>query len=378
MQIRTISVFVAILGICVGCSPKPQSTKPTPLHTFAESKWQPTETSHARVRMVGLGSVPNSGLELPIVSPDGRWIAYLRADPDEAIYSDSLISGKKLANVALLVRGLHGDTEERLVCASGAAWGVWSPDSKRLLFIVYDDAGGCALGTHDMVAARTHRSDVGIEHMIMPAISPTGRELAAVTFSQQPDERQLSILDLETGTFRPSPPLEKIQGALWPQWIDDRTLIYLKGDTGGMFLYKWTLEQENPKRLYQINAPRAIDQTFQIFAGIADSVSPDGRTLAYYDTAADHIVLLDLGTGERWGLKPHTRAGCWFGHKIFAAATDKELLLGFIGTAVQKSLLRGGWLPRRGYPDTNRMILCTRGDDPWTFQIVGVELLPTR
>jgi Tol biopolymer transport system component len=328
--------------------------------------------------MVGLGSVPNSGLQLPIVSPDGRWITYLRADPDEGIYSDALISGKKLANVALVVRGLHGDTEERVVCASGAGWGVWSPDSKRLLFIVYDGAGGCALGTHDMLTARTHRRDVGFKHMIMPAISPTGRELAAVTFSQQPDQRRLSILNLETSTFRPNPPPEKVQGALWPQWIDDRTLIYLKSNDGGMFLHKWTLEQENPKRLYQINAPNAIDQTFQIFAGIAAPVSPDGRKLAYYDTAADHIVLLDLATGERRGLKPHTRAGCWLGHKIFAAATDKELLLGFIGTAVQKSVLRGGWLPRRGNPATNQIVLCTRGGDPWTFQIVRVELLPTR
>ena len=80
-----------------------------------------TRTTHVKVQVEPLGEVPNSGLQLPVVSPDGKWIAYLQHRGGQLIDLDALFTGKGLEAMSLYVRETRTGGRSRQVCQGGAA-----------------------------------------------------------------------------------------------------------------------------------------------------------------------------------------------------------------------------------------------------------------
>ena len=372
MSKATLTSLIASC-LCLGCVRETRPVTP-PLHTIAEGPWTPTETTSARFGMKRLGEVPNSGLQLPAVSPDGRWIALLEVGSPEPVPPAAMFSGKGLEQVSLTLRSLKDDGKERVVCEAGACWPAWSPDGQWLAFIVYNE-GKCRLAVHDLFEATTKRIELDAATAAMPAFSPHGRQIALVVDPDRPGECRLLLLNPRTGETLPSPRVDEMEQVLLPQYASADTLMFLGRRNGHTCLYRWSLRERTPRRLYDIPIPAKLTQAAQAFAGIAQPLSPDGRTLAWYDVRTDRIVLLDISTGEQRSLKPRSRAGCWFGPASFVAATDKELLLAQVRKPERKNLLRGQWLPRWADPQTSQMLLLTRGSDPWRFGLLRFELL---
>lgn len=372
---RRVSVCLGMLCACCGCVREPA----LPAEVRDATQWEQLASMQVRVSVQHLGKVPNSGLLLPAVSPDGRWVAYLEITSGPEVYVDSLFSGKGLEGVSLSVREVRRGGAARLVCASGASWPAWSADGKQLAFVAYNRAGRCELGIHDLATGKTRRTAVGLKHLMMPAISPSGRQ-AALVGSNLPDRWRLHVLDLDTARLEPGPPAKEAQRHLWPFWINDRTLLYLTcqgGEKASGWLSRWAPGSPTPpERVCRLGLSNSELAGLQVFAGLGGPISPNGRRVAYYDGAVDSIVLADLAGGSPPRLESGARAGCWLGDRRFVAATDKDLLLLAPYAGQRKRLMRGAWLPRWGNPQTNRIVVCTRSSQPRTFELVRMELLP--
>lgn len=150
--------------------------------------------------------IPNAGLQLPTVSPDGRWVAYLDHDRDSGrIGGESWITGRGLDAVSLWVRRVESDGLARNVAVGHAAWPTWSEDGKTLLFISHDPRTGGGLGLHDLETGITRRISAGLNRMFAPGISPSGRYVAVSGYGAHADDAVLFLIDLTTGRAEPGP-----------------------------------------------------------------------------------------------------------------------------------------------------------------------------
>lgn len=102
--------------------------------------------------------IPNCGVQLPRISPEGQAIACLQREEDAVpIDASALITGLGLQPLSLWRRALEPDATPRMVCPSGAAWPTWSADSRTRAFIACDAQGRCSLRLHDINPGReTH------------------------------------------------------------------------------------------------------------------------------------------------------------------------------------------------------------------------------
>jgi len=223
-----VAAMAALAG-CAGVAPK---TTPVP------SPAKELQQTHVQFEIAPLGEVPNSGLQLPAVSPDGQWIAYLRVGGDRPLGPEALFTGRGLAAVSLHLRPLGGGPT-RTLCAGGAAWPVWSADATHLAFVVYTKSGRCDLAIHDLNAATTRRRSLGFPRMMMPALDPAGKAVALIAAAESPATPRLHVADLESGKLTACPPADKEERRLWPQWAPDGRIVYIVSKAEQAWVAHW-------------------------------------------------------------------------------------------------------------------------------------------
>jgi len=348
----------------------PKGEAPGPV----EGQWVPARTTHTQVQVELLGEIPNSKLQLPVLSPDGRWIAYVQVRNGEPLELDALFTGKGLERVSLYVQEVAKDAVPRLISPSGASWPGWSTDSKLLAFVSYKPSGRCDLAVHDVSTGVTQRLSVGLERMMMPAFSPSGEQVAVVASGREPRPPRLHVVSLDTSELQACPAREPEVAQLWPQWTADGRIVYVLARGMDAWLAQWGPGRFPPERICGILVPASRLGIYQTFAGLGRPLAPGDRRFAYYDAADDRIVLVDLLDGKAKELPPKTRAGCWLGPERFVAASDKEMLL-VAGDAEPVRLMRGRWLPRGSVGNANRLILCTVGSHRTAFRLMRVEVI---
>ena len=360
------------LAVLAGCGADRGSGRPP-----SASQWTPARASHVQLQVQSLGDVANSGCQLPVVSPDGKWIAYLRNRAVGPIELEALFTGKGLDSTALYVQPVAPGAAPQLVCSAGAGWPAWSPDGGKLAFIAYGEAGRCDVGIHDLAAGTTRRVTGPFKRMMMPAISPDGKRLAVVVPGATLDRTRLHVL-MPGGAPPVACPAESDQTQqLWPLWTPDGQILYLLRQRQRTWLARWRPGGSRPQRLWEISMMPSRMGMIQIFAGLGRPLSPDGGRLAYYDYAndRDRIVLLNLFDGEREDLPPGTRFGCWLGSGRFLAASDDEMILHTSSSAEAIRLVPGRWLPRWGAVEGGQFVVCEAGANPWTFKLLQMNLL---
>ena len=362
------AVILSAAAACAGCAAR--TTAPPRF----EGTWATGQTTSASVRVEPLGDAPNSGLQLPAVSPDGQWIAYLRHDGDRPVSPDDLLAGRGLAAMSLHVRLLAGGTA-RVVCPSGAAWPAWSGDGKTLAFVAFDEPGRGRLGLYRPIEGdlRYLKADGG-PVISMPALDARGERIAYVASGGDSPAPALHVLTVATGRTDSCPPAEDIQGRFWPLWTADGRVVHVAASKDDSWLAQWTPGRGGGRRLARIRFSRTPVGAFQCFAAVAGPLSADDTRLAYYDTTRDRIVLVDLRDGAETDLPEATRAGCWADAGRFAVAGDEELLLAAPG-AEPARVMRGAWLPRGPAGAPGRLILLGRGSHPFSFALVRLTVL---
>ena len=356
----------------LGCTPAPG---PAPI---APKPPDPARLTHVRVRVTDLGTVPNSGLLLPAVSPDGKWVAALHCRSGLPTSPDVLFTGKGALDLSLQLRPTQdGAKQPRVVCLTGALWPAWSPDSRSLVFVVHEADGTWRLAVYDVAAGTTRRLSAGRKPLIMPAVSATGKKVAVIIAGRASEASRLHVMDLATGRLTPCPLAgQAAESHFQPQWTADGRIVFLVRRGGKTHLAHWQPGKFSPEALCPIGAGPSELAAMQCFAGLGRPISPNGKRLAYYDAAVDRIVLIDLADGGRTELRKGTRAGCWLDAATFVAATGDQMLLYPLGGSSVR-LMRGSWLPRAGLDTSQTLIVLTRGPHPRVFGLVKLQLLAT-
>ncbi len=367
---------VLILLFCWGCTPQAQPPASSGANRQIQGPWQASQSSHVQVQAEPLGQLPNSGLQLPVVSPDGKWIAYLDFRSNQPIELAALFTGQGLEAMSLHVQPVTPGAAARTVCASGAAWPAWSPDSRRLMFVAYNKAGRCDLGIHDVFTGTTRRISMGLERIMMPAVSPSGKQAAVVVLKTEDESSSLYVVNLDTGKVEQTCPTDfQDSRQLWPQWTTDGRIVFVLSYHGRSWLAQWEPGKFPPEKLCEIRISASQSGVYQALAGLGRPLSPDDRYFAYYNTVADRIVLLSLADGRCVELPVGTRAGCWFGSGRFVAADQKQMRLFSIRATMPALLMRGLWLPRGANAATSQLLLCSRAAEGRAFALVRMKIL---
>ncbi len=372
MRKPTAGLCVLTLLLSSGCLSKTV----LPPSSQIQDPWRASQSRQVRVQTEPLGQLPNSGLQLPVVSPDGKWIAYLAYEAAKPPVLRSLFSGQGLEPMSLRIKPVGPNARARVLCESGAAWPSWSANSKTLLYLAYQQNGRCDLVVYEPQTAKTRRMSVGANPIIMPAVSPSGSHAAVVVFEPESQSAQLQVVSLFSGKIEHRCPGDS-PGAqqLWPQWTPDGQIIFVLNEGGQSQLVKWQLGEPSLQTLAKIQVKPTVSGIYQAFSGLGRPLSADAHHFAYYDTAQDRIVLLSLADGHRVELPVGTRAGCWYGSGQFVAADQKQIRFFSVRSTMPTRLMRGLWLPRAANSATNHILLCGRAAKVRNFSLVRMKIL---
>jgi hypothetical protein len=371
-------VALALCAALTGCRSSAPRAAAGPPGDCPAPAWQWIDTGHFGIRLTSLAVWNNTGLQLPLVSPDGQWAAHLNCPNTLALNADAAFSGRTIGDVTLVLDSTRDAHTPPRIVATGAAWPVWSADSRFLFAVVYDQKPRCGLVVHDVRANTSQRLELGLAHMLNLAVSPGGRYLALVGFADSADESRLYVYDTEQHHLIPlSPP----RGVLWqttPMWVSEQALLYygrMGDDTG---LLGATVGAATPHAWLAKIAlpPRAMDTVYSQ-SGVTRALSADGHWLAVYDAASDQLVLYDLRDSRPWPLGPGTGTGCWvYGAQPprFLFATDKHLSVVSPGAAAH-TLCDGAWLPLWADPRGRYALILAPGQQDWTLRLTRIQIL---
>lgn len=337
--------------------------------------------------------LPNARLQLPRVSPDGRWVVFLDAD-DEAppVSPESGVTGRGLSEVSLWLRAVDEDGLARNIAFGHAAWPTWSPDASTLAFISHDPETGCALGMHNVATNRTQRLAVGLKKMLTPSISPDGRRVAVAGYGEIADQALLFIVDPGTGQSTPGPPPTLGGAQLMPHWLDNNTLIFVELDEEGGGLMRWSVGRPQAEPIAPLQLPGSIFDAIHLHAGVPRPVSPDGRFFTYYVPGQDRMAWIDLASGETISLESGDRAGTWWNDQWFLVAENDRLALVSSPQSTAPSaadqtrsttaddrprmnLLPGRWAPLWADPVQQSMLLVGQSDRPGRFRFLQLWVI---
>ena len=292
------AVGLCLLSLLIysGCAPKTKSPQD---RAQQDTKIQSTNLQAQPPQR--LGQLPtNAGLQLPVVSPDGKWIAFLDFQGDPPPELHSLFTGQDLQAMSAHLQPLAPNAKPRTICRSGAAWPTWSADSKKLLFVAYTDSNRCDLLIHNLQAATTRRISIPPNSVSMPALSHSGQRAAVVVFDPQSQSARLHVVNLVTGNIDYTCPTDsQTSQQIWPQWTPDGRIIFVRNRDGQSHLIQWRPGKSPPQKIAKINISSSLSAMYQAFEALGQPLSPDARRFAYYDTAQDRITLISLANGNK-------------------------------------------------------------------------------
>lgn len=349
----------------------------------AETLFDPVRSWSGKVTIAAAQrpDVPHAGLQLPRVSPDGKWIASLQSvAPDGGAFDlTSLIDGDGLDGVRLVVRAIDGKSPEQFIPSPGPCWPVWL-DNDRLLFVSYDPRGGCALALFDRRTAQVQRKSFGLRRMFAPAPHPDGRRVALCGWGNVPDDAVIFLADLDTLQLQPGPPVADGAGAqLFPRWIGDDTLLYLQLGRERAALMRWNVGDRAARAVATLAAPPTVHDAQHILAGVTDPLSPGLTHYAAYLPAHDAVVLTDLADGDTIVTHRSTRAGAWWSDAWFIASRDDKVELVQVDHAADPpntlKLLEGRWAPIWTDATRKSLILVGPADDPALLHVMQLWLV---
>lgn len=208
------------------------------------------------------------------ISPDGRYVAYVRLTPD--VMTDRLRHSIWLIDLA-------ADTERALAAGAGEyASPRWSPDSARIAYQSRED-GKTELVVRELASGESNV--VAPLSMVPPSIawSPDGKSIAYASF--------VATEAVQLGT-----PLGKPDGASWaePLWMTSE--VYHRFDEFGDV-------QPGFVRIFVV--PSDGGSSRQLTTGLFDIRGPKRPEASITWTRDSHFLLVSGKQGADWEFDPH-------------------------------------------------------------------------
>lgn len=380
-----ITLFSAAMCL-TACEAKPSAAKasavgttqgnPETLRFTGSPGWTALDTGRFRTQMRVLAVLPNASLQLPLVSPNGRWVAYLQTkDAVEPPEPDAAWTGQGLNDVCLWVLPLDPPAQPRMVSA-GAAWPVWLPDSRQLAFVSYDQQQRCSLGLYDVDSALAQRLGIGLPHLVAPTPSPDASRIALLSFNPSSAATRLYLYDVKTQQAQPVPLPADVLWQIRPMWIGNHALLFLGRTKQTGAIYGYSLRDGRAEQLATLELPEQAMEALASQTGIDLSLAPDGRHLALYEFSRNRIVLHDLQEQRFFHLPEGSHAGLWIASAQFLWSGENRTEVIRPGQE-SRAVFRGPCLPRWHKAATRQLILLAPGPEPWTFQLIDMKVVPT-
>ena len=356
------------------------------------------------------GAVRHAGLGLPVVSPDGRWVASLEsAGGPDAVDADAPLTGRGLGGVSLWVRGVD-EGADRPASPSGAPFGsgafpvalegasspVWGADGLLWFVSTLDD--GAALVSYDPRSGQLRRRGTGLRRMLTPAPTADGRSVCVVGHGGNPESSLLFRVDLARQRTEPGPPpAPGGRAQVLPTATAGGVLfVELREGDGGeplpAALRRWGGGAAPAADVAPLPALASVFDAASLFAGVASPLSPDGRWLLFFDASAEPPGLqrVDLRTGAREPVAAGGTAAAWWSADRLAVAVEpvaggpglaKEPGLRLVdlaeGARGSVTLLPGRWAPRWvGVDPAGASVLAvTPGERPDRLKLVQLYVV---
>jgi len=354
-----MAFFLPALAILSGCQTPPKST--TPLEAIrAENEDHIRRFSDFSFQK--LGSVENTGLQIPVVSPDGTQLLYLRSD------------AAALPPLTLLGSGDPKDTPEtgrlsiwrRPVTGSGPGrelsphrWShspTWSHSGTAVVYVTNTPPSSAIIHT-DLVSGR--QTVLGVTGMVncLPRFTPDDR---AVLFCAGTDSKGPFRIYRQSPTDKnPVPVTLPGIDALFPLTIDDGKGVICARTDGERI--RWTDAHRNGFR--DLTGPCGYatrPAMLQTLAGIAEPVAPDRASIAFYDALQNRVCVYHRAGNILRAHHSDSISACWLTNKALAMATGEWLFVVNTATGMSLQIFNGEWIPARYVPGSRKLILLGR------------------
>jgi hypothetical protein len=346
--------FVILLGLSslAGCR---IASGPASLQT-------PAAINERHVRQFGnfglpqkKGAVENIGFQLPVISPDGEWMLYLRTDC-ETISPLTLLGGDTPAEgtLSIWIRPVSGTlTGRQLSTRRWAHSPVWS-DNGRAVAYVANEPGGSVI-VHVNLADSSERV-LGLAGAINCLSRFDADDRTVLFCSARNLNEPFCVYRQSIDQHSPQPLSPKGMDCVLPI-LHDRSGRVVSGCMRGQQL-NWVLaDLQNASDLDPNGGFGEKSAIFQIWAGIGSPLSPDRRSFLYYDTFQNRICVCHVAERTVRRHRPETIAACWLDDQAIALATADRTFLVNNQTGMSLELFNGTWIPARYVPASRRLIL---------------------
>jgi len=321
-----------------------------------------------------IGTVENVGLQVPVVSPNGARVLYLRTDretisPLTLLGSPDPADTPREGTLSIWIRPTAGRVSGRKV--SQRRWAhspVWSRSGKSIAYVVNDPPVSFIVHI-DLAANR--ETVLGLPDAVncMPRFDRDDRTVLFSAAKSWPGPFRVY-----RQTVGQSDPI-----ALTPEAFD--CLLPLATDPAGEVLcakvqpdqLSWV--QCTPSSIIILASAVGLPERTmmpQVWAGIASPLSPDRTSMLFYDTLQNRLCVLDRREHRLSRHRPRSIAACWLSNRAIAVATAENVFAVNTETGLSPQLFDGQWIPCRYVPSTRRLILLGR-HSPRRFSIMEIE-----
>jgi len=319
-----------------------------------------------------IGTVENVHVQVPVFSPDGSQLMYLRTDQDELSPMTLLGSAAHTPDdgtLSVWVRPAEGNgVGRRLSSGRWAHSAVWSNSGRSAVYVVNEPPGSMVVHV-DLASGEQRRLGVAGAINCLARLSACDDETVVFCTGKDPNG-PFRVARQSLREFEPT--------LLTPEGMDCVQPIQ-PGCGGTLFCARAAGERLN----LAICGPEGVadeapdcgssrqPEMLAAWAGIATPLGPDGRSLMFYDPLQDRICIYHASDRRVMRHRPGSIAGCWLTAEAIALATDRAVLTVNTITGLSPTLFDGTWIPAVYVPATRRLLLLGR-DNAVRFSIVEV------
>ncbi|MBP7934762.1 MAG: hypothetical protein KA354_08965 [Phycisphaerae bacterium] len=305
-----------------------------------------------------IGTVENVGLQIPVVSPDGRQMLYLRTDceslsPMTLLGSTDPQDTPPGRTLSIWIRPVEGSgVGQQLSKCSWAHSPTWSR-SGAAVACAAGNPPHCDIVHIDMASGKA--TILGLPGTVncLPRFDVDDRTLLFCSGERAKGPFRVYRQTLDAAPVALSPPGSD---CLFPV-TSEKTGRVLCARANTKYLHWATCDTDGITDLIPKCGLSGRPLLLQTWAGIASPLSPDRGAVLFFDTGQNRIAVLHAAQRLVRRHRSGSIAACWIDEQTIALATPEAVFVVNTTTGVSTSLFSGSWIPSRYVPSSRRLLL---------------------